>query len=145
MTAPSSKYGRQYSVQKHALQIAQAGSSKKDFLARPSQVCHMCEYLARCQIKFYKPSSLNPEFKTQNPEPYTLPKGPNVVPFWVCYGFWVRDYNILPKKELHRRVWLNPMIQLPQLSDLMVEGEALALSAAKHPRLRLRALPPSCD
>ena len=32
------------------------------------------------------------------------PKGSNVVPFWVCYGFLVRDYNILPKKELHRRV-----------------------------------------
>ena len=36
----------------------------------------------------------------------SLPKGSNVVPFWVCYGFWVRDYNILPKKELHRRVWV---------------------------------------
>ena len=28
-----------------------------------------------------------------------LPKGSNVVPFWVCYGFWVRDYYILPKKR----------------------------------------------
>ena len=35
-----------------------------------------------------------------------LPKGSNVVLFWVCYGFWVRDYNRLPKKELHRRVWV---------------------------------------
>ena len=32
--------------------------------------------------------------------------GANVVPFWVCVDFWVRDYNILPKKELHRRVWV---------------------------------------
>ena len=22
-----------------------------------------------------------------------------VVPFWVCYGFLVRDYNILPKRN----------------------------------------------
>ena len=36
-----------------------------------------------------------------------LPKGSNVVPFWVWYGFGVRDDNILPKKELHRRVWVN--------------------------------------
>ena len=35
-----------------------------------------------------------------------LPKGSNVVPFGVCYGFLVRDYNILPRKELHRRVWV---------------------------------------
>ena len=35
-----------------------------------------------------------------------LPKGSNVVPFWDLYGFWVRDYNILPKKELHWRVWV---------------------------------------
>ena len=39
-----------------------------------------------------------------------IPKGSNVVPFWVCYGFWVRDYNILPKKELHRRVWVEPNV-----------------------------------
>ena len=38
----------------------------------------------------------------------SLPNGSNVVPFWVCYGFWVRNYNILPKKELHRRVWVDP-------------------------------------
>ena len=37
-----------------------------------------------------------------------IPKGSNVVPFWVCYGFGVRDYNILPEKELHRRVWVEP-------------------------------------
>ena len=35
-----------------------------------------------------------------------LPKGSYVVPFWVCYGFLVRDDNILPKKELHRMVWV---------------------------------------
>ena len=34
-----------------------------------------------------------------------LVKGSYVVPFGVCYGFWVGDYNIRPKKELHRRVW----------------------------------------
>ena len=37
---------------------------------------------------------------------WDLPKGSNVVPFWVCYGFWGRNDNILPKKELHRRVWV---------------------------------------
>ena len=35
-----------------------------------------------------------------------LPKGFYVVPFWVCYVFWVRDYNILPQKEQHWRVWV---------------------------------------
>ena len=29
-----------------------------------------------------------------------------MVPFWVCYGFLVRDYNILPKTELHI-VWVS--------------------------------------
>ena len=38
-----------------------------------------------------------------------LPKGSNVVPFWVCYGFGVDDYNIVPKKELHRRVCVGLM------------------------------------
>ena len=28
-----------------------------------------------------------------------IPKGSYVVPFWVCYGFLVRDYNILPKRN----------------------------------------------
>ena len=40
-----------------------------------------------------------------------LPKGSNVVPFGVCYGFVVRDYTILPKKELHRRVWVGTPAQ----------------------------------
>ena len=35
-----------------------------------------------------------------------LPKGSNVVVFGFVMGFWVRDYNILPKKELHWRVWV---------------------------------------
>ena len=35
-----------------------------------------------------------------------LCKGSYVVPFGVCYGFLVRDYSILPKKELHKRVWV---------------------------------------
>ena len=35
-------------------------------------------------------------------------KGSYVVPFWVCYVFLVRDYNVLPQKELHRRVWVGP-------------------------------------
>ena len=39
-----------------------------------------------------------------------LPRGSYVVPFWVCYGFLVRDYNILPKKELHRRVWVGMQV-----------------------------------
>ena len=39
-----------------------------------------------------------------------LPKGSYVVPFGVCYGcFGVRDYNVLPNKEQHRRVWVNPI------------------------------------
>ena len=33
-------------------------------------------------------------------------KGSYVVAFWVCYGFFARDWNIIPKKELHRRVWV---------------------------------------
>ena len=37
---------------------------------------------------------------------FDLRKGSNVVPFWVCYGFWVRDYNIVPKKELHWSPWV---------------------------------------
>ena len=39
-----------------------------------------------------------------------LPKGSNVVPFCVRYGFWVKDCNMLPKKELHWSIWvfLNP-------------------------------------
>ena len=36
------------------------------------------------------------------------PTGSYVAPFWVWYGFLVRDYTILPKKELeplvHRRL-----------------------------------------
>ena len=36
---------------------------------------------------------------------FVIPKGSNVVPFRVCYGFGVRDYNRVPKKELRRRVW----------------------------------------
>ena len=40
-----------------------------------------------------------------------LPKGSYVVLFWVCYGFLVREYNILPKKELHRRVWVGCRVQ----------------------------------
>ena len=44
---------------------------------------------------------------TEHPKP----KGSNVVPFRVCYGFSVRDRNILPKKELHRRAWVNPKPQ----------------------------------
>ena len=34
------------------------------------------------------------------------PRGSNVVPFWVCYVFLERDCNLLPKKELHGRVWV---------------------------------------
>ena len=33
-----------------------------------------------------------------------LPKGSKVAPFWACYGFWARDYDIRPEKEPHRRV-----------------------------------------
>ena len=37
---------------------------------------------------------------------YNIPKGSNVVPFGVCYGFGVMDHGILPKKGLHRKVWV---------------------------------------
>ena len=40
---------------------------------------------------------VSPDFKSD-----VIPKGSNAVPFWVCYGFWVRDYTRLPKKELHK-------------------------------------------
>ena len=46
-----------------------------------------------------------------------LPKGSNVVPFRVCYGFWVKDYNRLPKKELHRRVWVELCCSLGVVGD----------------------------
>ena len=36
-----------------------------------------------------------------------LSKGSYVVDSWVCYVFWVRGCNVLPKKELHGRVWVN--------------------------------------
>ena len=45
--------------------------------------------------------------RSEHTRTYDLPKGSYVVPFWVCYGFLVRNYNILPKKELHRRVWVD--------------------------------------
>ena len=35
-----------------------------------------------------------------------LPKGSYIVSFGVCYGFLVRGYNILIKKELHGRFWV---------------------------------------
>ena len=31
-----------------------------------------------------------------------LYKASSVVPFWVCRGCWVRDYKIIPIKELRR-------------------------------------------
>ena len=34
-----------------------------------------------------------------------LPRGSNVVPFWIDL-FWLRDSNILPKKELHSSLWV---------------------------------------
>ena len=37
---------------------------------------------------------------------WSLPKGSYGVPFWVSSGVLVRDYNMQPKKELHRRVWV---------------------------------------
>ena len=46
----------------------------------------------------------------------TLPTGSYVVPFWVCYNFLVRDFYILPKKELHFRFWVRIS------SKLWVEG-----------------------
>ena len=37
---------------------------------------------------------------------HKLPKTSYVVPFWFCYGFLVRDRNLLPKKGTHRGVWV---------------------------------------
>ena len=34
------------------------------------------------------------------------PKGSYAVPLWVCYVFLVKDYNLLHKRELHRRFWV---------------------------------------
>ena len=44
-----------------------------------------------------------------------VPKGPYVVPFWVCYGFWrgiIAYYPIIPEKELHSRVWVGRALGL---------------------------------
>ena len=38
--------------------------------------------------------------------PPLKPKGSYVVPFWVCYSVFVRDYNLLPQKELYWRFWV---------------------------------------
>ena len=38
----------------------------------------------------------------------SYPRAPMQFLFGVCYGFWVKDYNILPRKELHRRVLVKP-------------------------------------
>ena len=46
-------------------------------------------------------------FRVEDLEIRALPKGSYVVPFWVSYGFLGMDYNILPTKELHRRVWVS--------------------------------------
>ena len=45
-------------------------------------------------------------------DPDCIPKGSCVGPLWVCYGFLARDFNILPTKELHRRVWVEANINL---------------------------------
>ena len=49
-----------------------------------------------------------------------LPKGSCVVLFGVCYGFWAGDYNILPKKELHRRVWVASLNNLDRSQQVHV-------------------------
>ena len=36
----------------------------------------------------------------------SIPKGSNVVPFWLLTYFLLRDYNILPKKELLLSLWV---------------------------------------
>ena len=59
-------------------------------------------------------------FMTRNGK-VALPKGSNVVPYWVCYGFLLRDYNILPKKELHRRVWVVSFVLVRVFRGVKVE------------------------
>ena len=54
-----------------------------------------------------------------------LPKRSYVVPFWVCYGFLVRDYSILPKKELHRRLWVGPLKELCMCMSRYIRGYAV--------------------
>ena len=39
------------------------------------------------------------------------PKGSYVVPFWAFSGFLIRNFSILPKKELHRRVWVGMCVE----------------------------------
>ena len=51
-----------------------------------------------------------------------LSKGSNVVPFWACHGSWVRDYSLLPKKELHRRFWVTVSIDFCKLKSIADSG-----------------------
>ena len=41
-----------------------------------------------------------------------IPKGSYVVLIGVCYGFWVREFDIVPKKELHRRVCMGMYVDV---------------------------------
>ena len=34
------------------------------------------------------------------------PRGSNVVPFWLWLIYLLKDYNILPRKELHLSLWV---------------------------------------
>ena len=57
-----------------------------------------------------------PKFRRMVTVPYcSLTHGLLCSPFWVCNGFVVRDYNILPDKELHRRSWVSPKRQTLRL------------------------------
>ena len=71
-----------------------------------------------------------PMIATEHPKP----KGSNVVPCWVCYGFSARDCNILPKKELHRRVWLNPKPQT------LITGMSRKVSPPDHLHRTIRVI-----
>ena len=82
-------------MRKHGNMVRKRPSHKTP-RSRPQSTQQPWPYKVACSYRC-RPSTLKP-----------LPKGSNVVPFWVCYGFSVRDSNIVPKKELHRRVWVNP-------------------------------------
>ena len=54
---------------------------------------------------------------------HCLPKGSDVVPCFLFYGFLVRDYYIRPKKELHRRVWVYSMPNHPNALNTFLESK----------------------
>ena len=48
-------------------------------------------------------------YETTRARTWSLPKGSHVGLFGDWEGLLLRDYSILPKKELHRRVWVDSL------------------------------------